>query len=108
MNEPEQKVTPLELFFDLVFVFAFTQVTGFMSDKPTWEGLGQGMLILAALWWCWGAYAWLTDAIEHDEGAQPADDVRVHGGDAGRGPGRPGGLRLTTRCCSPARTSSCA
>jgi low temperature requirement protein LtrA len=69
VNEPEQKVTPLELFFDLVFVFAFTQVTGYMSEEPTWEGLGRGMLILAALWWCWGAYAWLTDAIEHDEGS---------------------------------------
>ena len=68
MNEPEQKVTPLELFFDLVFVFAFTQVTGFMSKEASWAGLGRGMLILAALWWCWGAYAWLTDAIEHDEG----------------------------------------
>jgi low temperature requirement protein LtrA len=65
--EVEQKVTPLELFFDLVFVFAFTQVTGTMSDDPTWAGLGRGMLVLAALWWAWGAYAWLTNAIEADE-----------------------------------------
>jgi low temperature requirement protein LtrA len=66
--EAEQRVTPLELFFDLVFVFAFTQVTGLMSEDPTWEGIGQGMLVLAALWWCWSAYAWLTNAIEADEG----------------------------------------
>jgi low temperature requirement protein LtrA len=65
-NEP--RVTPLELFFDLVFVFAFTQVTGLMSDNPTWEGVGQGMLVLAAIWWAWGGYAWLTDTLASDDG----------------------------------------
>ncbi len=68
-EESEHPVTPLELFFDLVFVFALTQVTGFMSDDPTWEGIGRGMLILAALWWAWGAYAWLTNAIDPNEGS---------------------------------------
>jgi low temperature requirement protein LtrA len=53
--ELEKRVAPLELFFDLVFVFALTQVTAMMSENPTWEGLGQGMLVLAALWWSWGA-----------------------------------------------------
>jgi low temperature requirement protein LtrA len=61
-------VTPLELFFDLVFVFAFTQVTALMSENPTWEGLGQGMLVLAAIWWAWGGYAWLTDTLASDDG----------------------------------------
>ncbi len=65
--EVEQKATPLELFFDLVFVFAFTQVTALMSDNPTWEGLGQGMLVLAAVWWAWGGYAWLTNALHRDD-----------------------------------------
>ena len=64
----EKRVSPLELFFDLVFVFAFTQVTSLMSDKPTWTGLGEGVLVLAALWFCWAAYAWLTSAIDPDEG----------------------------------------
>ena len=68
-EDTEHPVTPLELFFDLVFVFALTQVTGFMSDDPTWAGLGRGMLILAALWWTWGAYAWLTNEIDPDEGS---------------------------------------
>ena len=63
----EKRVIPLELFFDLVFVFALTQVTALMSDDPTWRGLAQGMLVLAALWWAWGAYAWLTNEIEADE-----------------------------------------
>ena len=64
----EAKVTPLELFFDLVFVFAFTQVTFLMAEKPTWTGLGEGMLVLAAVWWGWGAYAWLTNALHSDDG----------------------------------------
>jgi low temperature requirement protein LtrA len=67
--EREQRVTPLELFFDLVFVFAFTQVTTVLSDDPTWGGLGHGLLILAALWWAWAAYAWLTNTVDPDEGA---------------------------------------
>jgi low temperature requirement protein LtrA len=66
----EKRVSPLELFFDLVFVFALTQVTKLMSDNPTWEGLGQGMLVLAALWWAWGAYSWLTNYIAADEGKE--------------------------------------
>jgi len=63
----EKRVAPLELFFDLVFVFALTQVTQLMSNQPTWTGLGQGLLVLAALWWAWGAYAWLTNYIAAEE-----------------------------------------
>src|SRR5919109_1305922 len=63
----EKRVIPLELFFDLVFVFALTQVTALMSDDPTWQGLGRGMLVFAALWWAWAAYAWLTNEIDADE-----------------------------------------
>jgi|SRR5215207_595070 len=66
-DDSEKRVAPLELFFDLVFVFALTQVTELMSDNPTWEGLGQGMLVLAALWWAWGAYAWLTNYVAADQ-----------------------------------------
>jgi low temperature requirement protein LtrA len=67
--EREQRVTPLELFFDLVFVFGFTQVTTVLSDNPTWSGLGHGLLILATLWWAWAAYAWLTNTADPGEGA---------------------------------------
>jgi low temperature requirement protein LtrA len=63
----EKRVAPLELFFDLVFVFALTQVTLLMSDNPTWDGLGEGMLVLVALWWAWGAYAWLTNYVDADQ-----------------------------------------
>jgi low temperature requirement protein LtrA len=64
----EHQVTPLELFFDLVFVFAMTQVTSLLADDPTWGGVLRGMLILTALWWAWAAYAWLTSAMDVDEG----------------------------------------
>jgi low temperature requirement protein LtrA len=63
----EKRVAPLELFFDLVFVFAITQVTAAMAEDPTWGGLGEGMLVLAALWWAWAAYAWLTNYVAAEE-----------------------------------------
>jgi low temperature requirement protein LtrA len=65
----EHRVTPLELFFDLVFVFGFTQVTTVLSDNPTWSGLEHGLLILTALWWAWASYAWLTNTLNADDGA---------------------------------------
>jgi low temperature requirement protein LtrA len=68
MAEREQRVTPLELFFDLVLVFAITQVTNLMSADPTWHGLGRGLLVLAAVWWAWAGYAWLTNTLEPEEG----------------------------------------
>jgi low temperature requirement protein LtrA len=64
----EHQVTPLELFFDLVFVFAITQVTSLLAHQPTWGGVLRGMLILAALWWAWTGYAWLTSTMDVDEG----------------------------------------
>jgi low temperature requirement protein LtrA len=67
-DESEQRVTPLELFFDLVFVFAITQVTGFLADNPTLGGLLRGLMLLGALWWAWGAYAWLTNTLNPEEG----------------------------------------
>jgi low temperature requirement protein LtrA len=67
--EREQRVTPLELFFDLVVVFAITQVTSFLSHTPTWGGLIRGLLLLGALWWAWAAYAWLTNTLDPEEGA---------------------------------------
>ena len=63
MRQGEQ-VTPLELFFDLVFVLALTQCTQLMSDNPTWAGLGQGLVVLGVLWWSWVGYAWLTSVVD--------------------------------------------
>jgi low temperature requirement protein LtrA len=64
----EDRVMPLELFFDLVFVLAITQCTALMADNPTWTGLAQGMLVLGVLWWSWVGYAWLTSVVNPEEG----------------------------------------
>jgi low temperature requirement protein LtrA len=64
----EERVTPLELFFDLVFVLALTQCTALMADEATWEGLAKGMLVLGVLWWAWVGYAWLTSVVDPEEG----------------------------------------
>jgi low temperature requirement protein LtrA len=64
-----ERVTPLELFFDLVFVLALTQCTVLMADDPTWAGLARGLLVLAVLWWSWVGYAWLTSVVDPEEGA---------------------------------------
>ncbi|HEY3959949.1 MAG TPA: low temperature requirement protein A [Solirubrobacteraceae bacterium] len=68
MREGEQ-VTPLELFFDLVFVLALTQCTALIVHTPTWEGMLKGMLVLGVLWWSWVGYAWLTSVLDPEEGA---------------------------------------
>jgi low temperature requirement protein LtrA len=67
MREGE-RVTPLELFFDLVFVLALTQCTTLMARTPTWEGILKGVLVLGMLWWSWVGYAWLTSVIDPEEG----------------------------------------
>ena len=65
--EREQRVAPLELFLDLVFVFAFTRVTTFLSHTATWAGLVRAFLLLGTLWWAWSAYAWLTNHLDPEE-----------------------------------------
>jgi low temperature requirement protein LtrA len=64
-----ERVTPLELFFDLVFVLALTQCTALMAAEPTWTGMAKGLAVLALLWWAWTGYAWLTSVVDPEEGA---------------------------------------
>jgi low temperature requirement protein LtrA len=64
-----ERVTPLELFFDLVFVLAITQCTALMAAEPTWTGLAKGVVVLAVLWWSWTGYAWLTSVVDPEEGS---------------------------------------
>jgi low temperature requirement protein LtrA len=61
-------VTPLELFFDLVFVFALTQITDLMAEDPTVIYVLRGVLVIGVLWWCWTGYAWLGNIVRADEG----------------------------------------
>src|SRR5215213_723003 len=61
-------VTTLELFFDLVFVFAITQITAFMADDIGWRSALRGLVLLALLWFAWSSYAWLGNQAHADEG----------------------------------------
>jgi low temperature requirement protein LtrA len=64
-----EQVTPLELFFDLIFVLAVTQCTAMMATAPTWSGVARALVVLATLWWAWVGYAWLTSVVDPEEGA---------------------------------------
>src|SRR3954469_6950985 len=61
--EPARRGTTLELFFDLVFVFTITQLTSVLDERPTWCGVVQVMLMLGVIWWMYGGYAWMTNAV---------------------------------------------
>jgi low temperature requirement protein LtrA len=65
--ETEREVTPLELFFDLVFVFALTQVTALMAADPTALGLLRGLAVLTVLWWAWVGYVWIGTTTDAEE-----------------------------------------
>ncbi len=57
-----RRTAPVELLWDLVFVFAVTQVTTLLRSDQTWAGFGRSMLVLALVWWAWSAYVWVTNA----------------------------------------------
>jgi low temperature requirement protein LtrA len=58
----ERRTDPVELFWDLVFVFAITQVTSLLFRHPTWGRVGESMLVLALVWWAWSAFVWAANA----------------------------------------------
>lgn len=68
VSDESHRVTTFELFFDLVFVFAFTQVTSFIAHEHSFFGVLQGMIILTLLWWSWVSFAWLSNQTHVDEG----------------------------------------
>jgi low temperature requirement protein LtrA len=63
----EERTTPLELFFDLVFVYAITQVSHLVSAHPTPEGFARGAVVLATVWYAWICFAWLTNNVGVDD-----------------------------------------
>jgi low temperature requirement protein LtrA len=67
-TDETHRVTSLELFFDLVFVYALTQVTALMADDPRWPTVGRGVRVLAILGFAWSAFAWLGNLAKADEG----------------------------------------
>jgi low temperature requirement protein LtrA len=71
----DHRATPFELFFDLVYVFAMTQVTGYLAEEHSAHGVVQGPLLLTLLWWTWSSYAWLGNQARADEGVVRAGMV---------------------------------
>ncbi len=69
VNDGELRVSSIELFFDLVFVFTITQLTAVLVARPNGEALAQVILMLTAIWWMYGAFAWLTNAVPPDRTA---------------------------------------
>ena len=63
VDDGELRVSSVELFFDLVFVFTITQLTAVLVLHPNGEALAQVVLMLAVIWWMYGAFAWLTNAV---------------------------------------------
>ena len=68
-EESEDRVSSVELFFDLVFVFTITQLTAVLANAPTWTSLYRIVLMLTAIWWMYAAFAWLTNAVPPDRPA---------------------------------------
>ena len=62
----ERRTSPVELLWDLVFVFAVTQVTTLLSHDLSWAGFGHGMLLLALVWWAWSAFVWAANAEQEE------------------------------------------
>lgn len=74
---PGARVTRLELFFDLVFVFAFLNVTGLVSTHPTRSSVLSGVIVLALLWWCWTMLAALGNLVRADQGIVPLFGIGI-------------------------------
>ena len=68
-REMERRTSPVELLWDLVFVFAVTQVTALLAHSLTWAGFGRSMLVLALVWWAWSAFVWAANAQDTDSPA---------------------------------------
>jgi low temperature requirement protein LtrA len=62
----EQRTTWLELFFDLVFVFAVTQLSHLLLNDLTWAGAGKAAVLLFVAWWAWNYTTWMTNWFDPD------------------------------------------
>jgi low temperature requirement protein LtrA len=68
VRRDDERVRPLELFFDLVFVLTLTQCTELMAEDPSWKSLIQGILIAGIMWWGWVGYSWVGSIVDPEEG----------------------------------------
>ena len=101
----EQQATTLELFYDLVFVFAITQVSHLAARAPhAGTGAGQAALVLLVVWWAWNYTTWVTNELDPDVDRRAAAADRADAREPADGDRDPGGVRRARRCCSPAPT----
>ena len=68
INDEDHSVTTMELLFDVVYVFAFVQVTTSIAKDPSWRGVAEGLVMLGVLWWVWIAWTWLGNTLRADRG----------------------------------------
>ena len=67
VRRAEQESAPLELFYDLVFVFAITQVSDVLVEDLSWHGAGHALLALLVVWWAWDYTVWVTSEVDTNE-----------------------------------------
>ncbi len=65
-DSDDLRVSPLELFFDLVFVFSITQVAALLAGDPSLESLIGGLLVLFLIWWSWSQYTWVLNSLGNE------------------------------------------
>jgi low temperature requirement protein LtrA len=75
----EERTTPLELFFDLVFVYAITQMSHLVAAHPSPLGFARGAVVLATVWYAWICFAWLTNTVGVEDGVVRAGVVLAAG-----------------------------
>ena len=65
-RDPEEEfgVSPLELFFDLVFVFAITQVSHLLLEHLDWRGVLESAMVLMVVWWAWNYSTWAVNELD--------------------------------------------
>ncbi|WP_084104660.1 low temperature requirement protein A [Demequina sp. NBRC 110056] len=68
INDEDHRVTTMELLFDVVYVYAFIQVTSWIAGEHTWRAVAEGLVVLAVLWWVWIAWTWLGNVMRADRG----------------------------------------
>ncbi|RKN20890.1 low temperature requirement protein A [Micromonospora musae] len=75
MTEETHRATTVEIFFDLVFIFALTRIVLLMGRPPTFLSLAQGLILLLLLWTTWTIYTWVGNLVRADAGLVPAGAI---------------------------------
>src|SRR5918994_5223933 len=66
VSPDDQKVTFVELFFDLVFVYSVTQVAALLHGHVDWRSAGSALLVFWLVWWAWTQFTWALNAANTD------------------------------------------